>query len=784
MRPPRPSSLPPDLRRRVLFRLAAYSLILGFLAIWLVRTREAARRAPAPAAPSASQAALHAAVLALDEAERAAAELFWGPELLAQRHGVAIERLWDALNASTNALATLAAWRAGMVTLPRWREAVPLGQEILEQTPLGPGPRVNGAAAAARAFLEAGWRLDRSEWRHVRFSPGPPARSTVELALELSRPTPEERVSLAGPLEIEWSPAPPEAAPDGEPFMAAVDATQLVLRRRAGPPPFRQIFFQAFEPFARTQWIDPLIVEDLDGDGAPEILLAARNLVFRHRGGGEYVEERLSPHHPGLIFTALLADFDRDGRPDLLCVTRAGLVLLPGTAGGRFDAPPRPVWTAPQRLEYAQALTAGDVDGDGRLDVYLGQYTLPYERGQMPTPFFDANDGHPGWFLRQREDGMFEDATEAAGLAAKRRRRSYSASFADLDRDGHLDLVVVSDFAGADVHRNDGRGRFTDMTAAWLDDPLAFGMAHALADFDADGREDLLVVGMNSPTADRLAALGLDRPGITGGAAERARLAFGNRLFFGAEQGFRQRPAGAAVARGGWAWGAGVLDADNDGFPDLYLANGHETRVRTADYEGQFWLHDIFVAHSEPDPVAEGYFAGGFARMRAAGWSYGGWDRNRLFVNRGGTNFLEAAHLLGVALQADSRNVVAADLDGDGRVELLVTTFEIWPQTRQTLRIWRNETPAAGQWIGLRLRDARGAPAPPGTVAEIRTARGVARRQFILGDSYRSQHPAALHFGLGAEAGPVAVTVTWPGGAINRHAALELGRWHTLRPGP
>ena len=253
MRPPRPS-LPPDLRRRVLFRLAAYSLILGFMALWLVRTREAARRAPAASpALAASQAALHAAVLALDDAERAAAEHFWGPELLAQRHGVVIERLWDSLNAATNALATLAAWPAGTVTLPRWGGPVPLGQGILEQPPLGPGPRVNEPAAALRAVLESGWRLDRSEWRHVRFAPGPPARSTVELALELSRADPEERVSLSGPLGIEWAGAAPEGASHGGPFMAAVDASQLVLRRRAGPPPFREVFFRTLEPFARTQ---------------------------------------------------------------------------------------------------------------------------------------------------------------------------------------------------------------------------------------------------------------------------------------------------------------------------------------------------------------------------------------------------------------------------------------------------------------------------------------------------------------------------------------------------
>ncbi|MFN0066069.1 MAG: FG-GAP-like repeat-containing protein [Limisphaerales bacterium] len=778
MRPTEPPA-DADLRSRIRLRLVVYGVILTVMAFWLHRTRQAAIQPP-PARPAATNdAAFHAAVLALDNAERAAAVRYWGPEFTARRHGVVIERLWDGLNAAPAALEAMAAWPVGGVTLPEWGGPVAVGQGIVEHAPAG-GARVDDFATVVRSRIALGWRLDRSEWRHIGFAAGPPARSTVELALEFSRTNAGERVSLTGPLIITWSVAGAEGA---EPEMADADASRLVLHRRAGPPPFREIAFKVLGPLARTHWIDPLIVEDLDQDGAPEILLAARNLLFRHTGGGGYAEEPLAPHHPGLLFTSLLADFNADGRPDLLCAVRAGLVLLPGTEGGRFDAPAAAGWSAPARLAYVQALTAGDADGDGDLDVFLGQYRVPYVGGQMPTPFFDANDGEPAYFLRNRGDGTFEDVIAAAGLEAKRRRRSYSASFADLDGDRDLDLVVVSDFAGADLYANDGRGRFTDVTAEWLDDPRAFGMAHALADFDADGREDLLLVGMNSATADRLSALGLNRPGPAGEdwAEERRRVTFGNRLFFGAAGGFRQRPAGAALARGGWAWGVGVFDADNDGFPDLYLANGHETRAATADYESEFWLHDIHAGTSRADPVVGGYFAAGFARTRAAGWSYGGWDRNRLFVNRGGTNFLDAAHLLGVALQADARNVVAADLDGDGRCELLVTTFEDWPQRRQTLRIWRNEGVDVGGWIGFRLRDARGAPAPPGTVVEITTARGTTRRQLVLGDSYRSQHPAAVHFGLGAGNAVLRAEVSWPDG---RRTALDrppAGVWHAVQ---
>jgi len=206
-------------------------------------------------------------------------------------------------------------------------------------------------------------------------------------------------------------------------------------------------------------------------------------------------------------------------------------------------------------------LTCGDIDHDGDLDVWLGQYKVPYVRGQMPTPFYDANDGHPAYLLLNDGTGRFNDATDAAGLSKKRFRRAYSSSFADLDGDGDLDLCVVSDFAGIDLYRNDGSGRFTDVTRAWIDEPHAFGMSHALADFDRDGQLDLLMIGMNSPTVDRLDHLRLGRPGFESQGAMRSAMVQGNRLFLGNGKGkFTTAPFNPAIARSGWSWGCSAFD--------------------------------------------------------------------------------------------------------------------------------------------------------------------------------------------------------------------------------
>src|SRR4029077_4534636 len=138
----------------------------------------------------------------------------------------------------------------------------------------------------------------------------------------------------------------------------------------------------------------------------------------------------------------------------------------------------------------------------------------PYSDGLLPAPYYDANDSDPAYLLLNDGKGDFTDATDASSLKPKRHRRTLSASFVTLQNDNHPDLVVVSDFAGLDVYRNDGRGHFTDVTSQCVADPKGFGMGSPLADFNTDGKLDLLMIGMESATVSRLEHLGLWRSGL------------------------------------------------------------------------------------------------------------------------------------------------------------------------------------------------------------------------------------------------------------------------------
>ena len=337
----------------------------------------------------------------------------------------------------------------------------------------------------------------------------------------------------------------------------------------------------------------PLILHDLDKDGLSEIILGGLNRIYWNQGGMKFKPGPLLPDDPGIFDAAILADFTGDGWSDFVCVARDRKPrIYNGGPGGTFESEFRNC--ADFGLEFPKVFTAGDIDADGDLDLFIGQYKFPYLEGSMPTPFYDCNDGHPSVLLENDGTGNFTDITERAGLAAKRNRRIYSGSLVDLDADGDLDLLQVCDFSGVDVFANQGAGRFEDVTGDWIADRHLFGMAHTLADFNLDGVLDFYAIGMSSTTARRLDRMNLgrdDHPDITG---KRMAMAYGNRMYLGqaGKPGFQAPEFADQVARTGWSWGVTAPDIDLDGDPDLFVVNGHESGKSARDYCTTYWTHD------------------------------------------------------------------------------------------------------------------------------------------------------------------------------------------------
>lgn len=726
---------------------------------------------------------LAAQLAAIEQRELKIAGTVWAKELLAQECGRTFEAFWDSLIAASNKLDVVASFPFGEIILGNWNSTnrLPHGIQSREFSGVGPALSAREWKKLVADSAAAGWKLMQTEFRHNRFDTTPDGQARQSRFYFSAHLTNDvlSRAVIEGDLVVDWA---TKSAGDEFTPIKRIDASGLSIKTRQGEPPFKLILAQQIKPPEHSQSIDPLIVQDLDGDGFSEIILVAKNLILRRTAVDRYEATPLFRHPPDTIYTAVLGDFDGDGIADLLCHKFQALVLMKGSAQGTFDELERIVWKAPADVKYPMVLTCGDIDHDGDLDVFLGQYKDPYEGGSIPTPFHNANDGNPSYLLVNDGHGNLTEATEAAGLARKRWRRCYSSSFVDLDDDGHLDLVVVSDFAGLDIYRNDGKGRFTDVTDKWVNEPHAFGMAHSLADFNADGRLDLLMIGMTSPTVDRLDHLQLWRPDSLEDRAMRSRMAAGNRLYFGRHAGGFDLPAnGLSINRSGWSWGCSAFDFDNDGFPDVFIANGLESRQTVRDYDAEFWLHDQFVGTSREDSASYLYYTTKFTRTRGRGMSYGGHEKNRFYINQAGKSFLEAGHLFGLAIEQDSRNVVSDDLDADGRPDLIVTSFETWPEARQTLRVYKNTSGQQNNWIGFRFSNDRPGSSPIGAQVRIQYAGRQAVRQIVTGDSYRSQHSASLHFGLGDANRVTTAEIRWAIGGTLAIRDPEVNQYHLIQ---
>ncbi len=641
-------------------------------------------------------------------------------------------------------------------------------------------PALKGLQELSESYPRGGWQLERVTAKPLATVPAvTPEAADYLWELLLSRD--QERAVLQAQVTLHW---------DTNPTLDAFQPSRLSLgptTRQEATAAFRAVAEFTLSIPTNTAFADPLLYQETPA--GPELILVSARQRFQWRRPLSSPSKdgwQPGPNLTGIpadrAVAAALADFNGDGWSDLWLGAREGLWIALGDARGDFAAPVL-VWRSPAPLIYPECLAIGDFDHDGDLDVWLTQYKNPYQKGQFPTPYHDANDGFPSFLLRNDGAAGFRDVTESSGLATLRRRRTYSASWLDFDGDGAPDLINVSDFAGLDVYRNLGAGQFTNLTAALGDSRHAFGMAHLVVNRNGDAWPDLLMVGMDSAWAARLDVLRLGRTDFPRYSVQRAAMTAGNRVFLGSSTGLRPElsPGASSLARAGWAWGVAELDVENDGRPDYFFATGHETRASQRDYERQFWLHDLYSAGSTNDRAAELYFRAAGSRRVGEQASYGGWQHQALLRADSSGNYREASWVSGVGLLADGRNALAADFDGDGRVDLAVTTFEGWPQVRQRLVIYRNETPNAGHWIGVRFPSGAGRKSGVNARVEIQTGAGIRRRWLVTGDGYRSQQTVQAHFGLGAETNVQSATVFWSDGTQSILTAPAVDRWYAVQ---
>ena len=713
-------------------------------------------------------------------------ETLWQAEELAQHHERRFVQLWDQLLHRDDKYDILKRFPFTAIAVGASGDAEPLDLGI-QRTRFG-APNRDLSPAEWQTLLDEfereGYVIDQTEWHHSRFEPaadGRAARSEASATIHAAREEPPHRVMLQATLDVVWSPRVDE---QDVPIPERIAVAQLSLLERHAPPAFQKVF--EVERTATRFPMEPLIVYDLDGDGLSEIILGGRNLVIWNRGAGQFEAEPFLDDADHIFSdAAVLADFTNDGHVDFVAVDIERYPLLfEGAAGGRFHEVGKRI--ADITFEQPKSFTAGDVDGDGDLDLFIANYKNAYTDGQMPTPYYDANDGHPAYLLRNDGGGVFSDMTAVAGLEAKRFRRTYSSSLVDLDDDADQDLLVVSDFAGFDMYLNDGRGHFTDVSERFGENRHLFGMAHTFGDYNRDGALDFYVIGMSSTTARRLESLGLGPEDKPEHNALRAAMGYGNRMFLRRGNGYELAPFNDQVARTGWSWGTSSFDFDNDGDRDIFVANGHISGESTQDYCTTFWRHDIYTDSSQDDVARESMFQFVMSPLQETDISWNGYEHKVLWMNQGGGEFTNVAYLLGVAFEYDGRAVVTEDLDADGNVDLLVMEFRsgggAGDNNDHLLHVYQNRLVETGNWIGVRLQDAGAGFSPIGAAVTLEGTAGQQVDRLVTGDSYSAQHSATVHFGIGASTVVAAIEVRWANGQTRRIERPQINQYHTIDP--
>ena len=331
-------------------------------------------------------------------------------------------------------------------------------------------------------------------------------------------------------------------------------------------------------------------VGDADGDGLEDLYVAQPsglpNRLYRSRGDGTFedVTERAGLAVLDDTAMSLFADVDNDGDQDLVLATALRLVLFRNDGTGRFSPEPDAFEFARPLEGSITAIAMADYDRDGSLDLYVCVYSYFYGAGEdkagTPMPYHDARNGPPAFLFRNDGEGRFIDVTAAAGLDEGNDRYHFAAAWGDYDADGWPDLLVVNDFGTNNLYRNRGDGTFEDVAGKTGVLDHAAGMSAAFLDYDNDGRLDIYTGNMWSASGRRVTASPAFMPGAPPDVrALYQRHARGNSLFRNLGDGtFEDATMDAGAAMGRWAWSSDVLDFDSDGWDDLYVVNGMLTR--------------------------------------------------------------------------------------------------------------------------------------------------------------------------------------------------------------
>jgi len=516
-------------------------------------------------------------------------------------------------------------------------------------------------------------------------------------------------------------------------------------------------------------------VLDFDQDGDEDLFVGdgVRSILYENDGSGHFTDVTVRAglavsDSSGIAATGVAAgDVDGDGYPDLVVTDAFGPTrLFRNRRDGTFEeitASSGIVTEGPTR-----SAAFADVNGDGNLDLFVcgtGDYY-----GQMPDPPFDANDGRRNYLFLGDGKGHFRDVSAEWGVA-KPTRWSLSCLFADFDGDGRPDLIVTNDFGLKNLYRNVDGKRFEDVTKKLCVEDRAYGMSAAWGDFDGDGRIDLYTTGTYTQWGFLHEYPGLPVP-LPGRIFRPVAISWmekmcrGNSLLLQTPSGtFEDATARSGAGRAGWNWSTVAADLDNDGNLDLYATNGMWGDGREHDRELEFWWETLAYWDD---------YIGMKKTFDRKGAGVQGIERDAYFVNRGPGKaplFTEQAFLDGLDLQTNGRAVAAFDANGDGALDLYVRSVG----APEALFLGSRKNPNAEHFLRLRLKGTRGKDNTDGLGASVTATLPGGRvlvRESGYASGYLSTGSPIVHLGLGPATRIEKLVIRWPSGTVQDLGAV------------
>ncbi len=492
---------------------------------------------------------------------------------------------------------------------------------------------------------------------------------------------------------------------------------------------------------------------DYDNDGWPDIFFvngttlegfptgkAPTNHLYRNNHDGTFSDVTAQA---GLTATGwgqgvCVGDYDNDGWEDLY-VTAYGKNRLYHNQHGVFTEIAEKAGVAGSGKAWGSGCAFVDYDRDGLLDLIVANYVdfdlsttpAPGERSSCiwkGTPVMCGPRGLPGAkniLYHNRGNGVFEDVTTKAHIDQTNGHYAFSVSTLDYDDDGWPDIYVACDSTPSILYHNNRDGTFTDVAvtagAAFNEDGREqAGMGTTVADYNGDGWLDIFKTNFSDDTST------LYRNDGDGTFTDAT---------FSAGLGLHTKYLG---------WGTMFFDFDNDGWPDLILANGH-----------------VY-------PEVDKYHLGS---------SYE--EPRILYHNNGNGTFTDISESAGAGITtaSSSRGLAVGDLWNDGRISVVVSNMNAQPS------LLLNQVRYPNHWIAFKTVGTTSNRDGIGARITVREGKRILVDEVRSGSSYISNNDMRVHFGLGAATKIDSVTVRWPNGRLETFEGLSVDAIHTLKEG-